>query len=75
MKAAMHMRQIQGAARRRVPSAGWTVLLLALLALPVTGALAGSREQAKRIHDRLNGAPPDQATLDAMQAKIDGAVQ
>src|SRR3974390_3323189 len=72
MKAAMHMRQIQGAARRRVPSAGWTVLLLALLALPVTGALAGSREQAKRIHDRLNGAPPDQATLDAMQAKIDG---
>jgi hypothetical protein len=72
MKAAMQMRQNQSAARRRVPSAGWTVLLLALLALPVTGALAGSREQAKRLHDRLNGAPPSQAVLDAMQAKIDG---
>jgi hypothetical protein len=72
MKAAMHMRQNQSAARRRVPSAGWTVLLLALLAVPVAAALAGSREQAKRLHDRLNGAPPSQAVLDAMQAKIDG---
>ena len=34
-------------------------------------ASAGSREQAKRIHDRLNGTPPSLALLDAMQADID----
>jgi hypothetical protein len=72
MKAAMRMRQKQGAAPRRVLSAGFTALLLAILALSVTPALAGSREQAKRLHDRLNGAPPSQAVLDAMQTKIDG---
>jgi hypothetical protein len=72
MKAAMHMRQNNGAGRQRALSAGLAALLLAVLALPVTPALAGSREQAMRMHDRLSGAPPDQATLDAMQAKIDG---
>ena len=72
MKAAMHMRPNQGAAPRWVQNAGFAAMLLAMLALPVTAALAGSREQAKRIHDRLNGAPPSQAVLDAMQAKIDG---
>src|SRR5512136_548164 len=72
MKAAMHMRQKKGAAPRRVLNAGLAALLLAMLALPVTAALAGSREQAKRLHDRLNGAPPSQTVLDAMQAKIDG---
>ncbi|MBS0373285.1 MAG: hypothetical protein JSR73_01785 [Proteobacteria bacterium] len=35
-------------------------------------AHAGSREQAMRMHDRLNGVPPTQSVLDAMQAKIDG---
>jgi len=72
MKAAMQMRQYKGAAPRRALNAGVTALLLAMLALPVTAALAGSREQAKRLHDRLNGAPPSQTVLDAMQAKIDG---
>jgi len=38
-----------------------------LLALPVA---AGSREQAKRIHDRLTGVPPSVAVLDAMTAKV-----
>ncbi|MEA2079828.1 MAG: hypothetical protein U9P00_08225 [Pseudomonadota bacterium] len=38
-----------------------------LLALPVA---AGSREQAKRIHDRLTGVPPTVDVLDAMTAKV-----
>ncbi len=35
-------------------------------------ALAGPREQAKRMHDRLVGAPPSAAVLDAMAAKLAG---
>ena len=31
---------------------------------------AGPREQAKRIHDRIAGVPPDAATLDSMAANI-----
>jgi hypothetical protein len=42
-------------------------LLCALLASP---AAAGPREQAKRLHDRLVGVPPDGATLDAMAARL-----
>ena len=34
-------------------------------------AHSGSREQAKRIHDRLAGVPPSNAVLDQMQALID----
>jgi hypothetical protein len=45
--------------------------VLAVVALSAGTANAGSREQAKRIHDRLNGTPPGQALLDAMQADID----
>ncbi len=33
-------------------------------------AAAGPREQAKRLHDRLVGVPPEAAVLDAMEAKI-----
>lgn len=33
-------------------------------------AVAGPREQAKRIHDRIAGVPPTAATLDAMAADI-----
>ena len=43
-------------------------LTLSLLALP---AAAGSLEQAKRIHDRLAGVPPDASVLAAMKTKID----
>ncbi len=35
-------------------------------------SLAGPREQAKRIHDRLAGVPPSAAVLDAMEADIIG---
>lgn len=72
MKAAMQMRQTNGARPTRALSATLLALLLAVLAMPAGQALAGSREQAMRIHDRLNGAPPTQAVLDAMQAKLDG---
>jgi hypothetical protein len=46
--------------------------VLALAALTAGTATAGSREQAMRMHDRLNGTPPTQALLDSMQAAIDG---
>ena len=65
MKAAMRMRQKDGAAPLRALSAGLLALVLAAIVLPAIAALAGSREQAKRLHDRLNGAPPSQAMLDA----------
>ena len=42
------------------------------MALSLGSALAGDREQAKRIHDRLAGVPPTAATLDAMAAEIAG---
>lgn len=63
------------AARTRVAAGVTRVAALAvcgaLLALAAGTASAGSREQAKRIHDRLNGTPPSAAMLDAMAAKLD----
>jgi hypothetical protein len=44
-------------------------LLLGVLLGP--GALADSRDQAKRIHDRIAGVPPDETTLNAMADAID----
>jgi hypothetical protein len=43
---------------------------LALLLSSVSVALAGPREQAARIHDRLAGVPADEATLTAMAATL-----
>jgi len=61
---------------RRAPLAGRGRLAaaacLAVAMLLAGSALAGSREQAMRLHDRLNGTPATQAMLDAMQADIDG---
>jgi hypothetical protein len=45
------------------------LLGLALLSLSIT-VMAGPREQAKRIHDRLTGIPPDAVVLDQMAALI-----
>jgi hypothetical protein len=45
-------------------------LLLASCALASITTHAGSREQAKRLHDRLAGTPPTAAVLDAMAADI-----
>jgi hypothetical protein len=43
---------------------------LALLLSGVSIALAGPREQAARIHDRLAGVPANEGTLDAMEAAL-----
>lgn len=50
------------------PLAAGLCLLMALL--PAL-AEAGAREQARRLHDRIAGVPPTQATLNAMQAQIE----
>ncbi len=49
---------------------GTLAMMLLVVASPAQG---GSREQAKRIHDRLNGSPPTAALLDSMQTDIDGS--
>ncbi|MCH8072729.1 MAG: hypothetical protein IIA09_12320, partial [Proteobacteria bacterium] len=38
----------------------------------VTTASAGPREQAKRIHDRLAGVPPNETVLSSMEAQVSG---
>ena len=50
-------------------SSALAVILSAALISPV---LAGPREQAKRIHDRLVGTPPSAACLDQLEAKVSG---
>jgi hypothetical protein len=51
---------------------GTLVVTLCLLLGCLDGALAGDleRRQAKRLHDRLTGVPPDGQTLDLMEADI-----
>ncbi|MBA1148105.1 hypothetical protein H0Z60_13710 [Ectothiorhodospiraceae bacterium WFHF3C12] len=44
----------------------------AILSLSVTTTLAGPREQAKRIHDRIAGVPPAESVLTDMAADISG---
>src|SRR5262245_25083581 len=47
--------------------------LAAALALGAAApALAGPREQARRMHDRLVGIPPSAAVLDSMAAQVEG---
>ena len=48
------------------------LLLGALLGATASAAHAGTREQAKRMHDRLAGVPPSATVLDAMAADIAG---
>ena len=51
----------------------WRIFVaLALLLCGVSIALAGPREQAARIHDRLAGVPADEATLSSMAATLPG---
>ena len=54
--------------------AGLTRLLIATLVAAVISlpAVAGPREQAKRIHDRLAGVPPSDAVLAQMEAAFAG---
>jgi hypothetical protein len=46
--------------------------LACLLACVATAASANDRDKAKRIHDRIAGTPPTEATLDAMEALVTG---
>jgi len=49
----------------------WRIFVaIALIFSGMTIALAGPREQAQRIHDRLAGVPPEQAVLDSMTIAI-----
>lgn len=53
------------------PARPITLLLLALLFVGAScDALAGPREQARRMHDRLAGVPPSEAVLDAMEQEL-----
>lgn len=45
--------------------------LFVLLSLLSTAATAGSREQARRMHDRLAGVPPAESVLDLMEQYIE----
>jgi hypothetical protein len=45
-------------------------IVLATACLTATVSVAGDREQAKRIHDRIAGVPPSEAVLDLMEADL-----
>ena len=49
----------------------WTFVACAMLTSLAVPANAGTREQARRIHDRLVGVPPDATTLQLMVDRID----
>src|SRR5262245_34135783 len=56
----------------RCMRASRSLLLGCALAAVALTAAAGPREQAKRIHDRLAGTPPSDATLTQMASDISG---
>ena len=71
MNAAPQSKQGQRTRRAAPALLAIGVAIALAAAVPAEPAAAGSREQAMRIHDRLNGSPPTQAVLDAMQTAID----
>ena len=72
------MSAIEPSRRRREPERrdrthrARVVLLALVAAVLATSAQAGPREQARRLHDRIAGVPPDPTTLDAMETQIAG---
>ena len=50
----------------------WAFVAATMIISCVQVALAGPREQAERIHDRLAGVPPTDAVLTQMEAAING---
>src|SRR3954447_2951081 len=48
------------------------VALACLLSCVAAAASANDRDKAKRIHDRIAGVPPSEATLAAMEALVAG---
>jgi hypothetical protein len=47
-------------------------MLVALAGFAAPAAMAGAREQARRMHDRIAGVPPSASVLDQMTADITG---
>lgn len=47
-----------------------TILTFSIFAANIYCVCAGTREQAKRIHDRIAGVPPSASVLDAMEQDI-----
>jgi len=56
---------------RKISTVFSTVTVLAF-AMGASVSLAGPREQAKRIHDRLVGVPPSTSVLNSMEASVAG---
>jgi hypothetical protein len=61
-----------GSSNRILQRVGAVAGALLVASIGVAPALAGPREQAKRMHDRLVGVPPAPAVLDQMTAAIAG---
>jgi len=62
----MWMRQMNTPKVSQMKSVGLAVLLSSV----ALAASAGTRDQAKRIYDRIAGTPPTEATLDQMEALV-----
>jgi hypothetical protein len=60
----------RGAGPRFVARAAAAPALALALAAGLSPAVAGPREQAKRLHDRIAGVPPSAAVLSQMEADI-----
>jgi len=52
-------------------AASLNALVVLTCTIGLSTAMAGPREQAKRMHDRLAGVPPSAAVIDSMAAKIE----
>jgi hypothetical protein len=59
--------RLRGAAKRRK---AWRLLVATALLTSTSLALAGARERAQRIHDRLAGVPASDTVLDTMEAQL-----
>lgn len=57
--------------RKRIINA-CSALIFTISIASVSVTIAGPREQAKRMHDRLAGVPPTEAVLTSMTTKIEG---
>jgi hypothetical protein len=63
--------KLNNAASRRIRVGAGYVCLALLTLLAGQSAWADSRDQAKRIHDRIAGVPPDEQTLSDMAILLD----
>lgn len=54
-----------------LPATAALILALSVMLASPTQAVADSTDQAKRIHDRIAGVPPDSFTLNEMRIEID----